>query len=220
MTSNRILISAVGLGLVAGSMAQVSASGSGYSFKSKYTKGQTVKYAMTMSATGPQPYKGFIDTTLKVLSVDKQGAATIEATVKAPGRPAQTSKVTIDKFGKPVSNEYGTFTGNLGLPEKPVKVGESWKGVVNLSNSAVGGDVSAKYTFRGITTVDGQKVARISMNLDLTGVFGMTGTGDQFIRVSDGLLHKSTMNMVMNIPDPKTKKNISAKINMTVNRAK
>lgn len=206
------------LGLAALSAGQVTPVGGGkYKFSTKYVKGQVYKYNMNVQFGGPQPGKQSLGVVVKVLDVKPNGDKTLQTTTNIPGQKPQAATMTLDKYGKPTDNNFGSFTGSLGLPLDAIKVGQKWSGDVQMAGGVAGGvPIKGLYTFKGLSTINGTKVATITFTMDMKALFNSTGMGTQVVRVSDGQLYSMNMVMNMDIPDPKTKKVSKAKINMSV----
>lgn len=212
-----MLISAFCLAPMAFSQV-TSGQGGTYKFATKYAKGQTYKYNMSVKAGGPTAVNQAMSVVVKVLDVKPNGNKTLQTTTIVPGQKPQSTTLTLDKFGKPVDNNFGTFAGSLGLPLNPVKVGEKWSGDVQMAGGMAGGvPIKGRYVFKGISTVRGTKVATIHFDMDMKALFNSTGSGDQLIRVSDGQLFGTSMVMNMDVPDPKTKKLTKIKMSIAVN---
>ncbi len=195
--------------------------GGKYKFATKYTKGQTYKYKMNVNVGGPQPVNQTLGVVVKVLAVKSNGNKTLQTTTNVPGQKPQVATMTLDKYGKPTDNNFGTFSGSLGLPLDAIKVGQKWSGDVQLAGGVAGGvPIKGLYTFKGLSTVNGTKVATITFSMDMRAMFNSTGTGTQVVRVSDGQLYSMNMVMNMDVPDPKTKKVSKMKMTMTVALAK
>ncbi len=187
------------LALAATSNAQVVHSKRGYLINIKYTKGQVIKQNISMVASGRQGLKTNTQIVTKCLDVDKNGIATLEVTTPtAPGKPPTKRKSRVDKHGRPLGNVVDGFSGNLMWPDQPLKVGETWKGDINMADIGQGtAKMKATYKFVGLKKVDGVQVAVISSYMDLTGQYDIAGTGTINVRVSDGQLHSATFNMGM-----------------------
>lgn len=206
------------LALASVSVSQVTpVAGGKYKFSTKYVKGQTYKYAMNINVGGPQPTKQNMNVVVKVLDVKPNGNKTLQTSTIYPGEKPVSVTTTLDKYGKPTDNNFGNFTGSLGLPLDAIKVGQQWSGDVQMAGGMAGGvPIKGSYTFKGLSTVNGVKVATITFVMDMRALFNSTGSGSQVVRVSDGQLFSMKMVMNMDIPDQKTKKITKAKINMSV----
>ena len=214
------LLSLVALSAI--SAAQVSpVAGGKYKFATKYTKGQVFKYNMRMQVGGPQPIKQSFAVVVKVIDVKTNGDKVIQTSTTSPGEKPQVSTMTLDKFGKPTDNNFGSFTGSLGLPLDAIKVGQRWSGDVKMAGGVAGGvPIKGEYVFKGISTVNGTKVATIAFSMDMKALFGSSGSGTQVVRVSDGQLYSMSMVMSMSIPDQKTQKITKAQMNISVTMVK
>lgn len=188
---------------LAPALAQVSSQGNAFLLRTKYVKGQTLKYKMTTNISGgPSKVPPMeIPMTLKVKDV-KNGVATIVYTTKVPGQPKGGDiEVKVDSRGKMVGGaglEALQGMGAMGatLPEKAVKVGDTW--TQNMNSPAMQGmKMSTTYRFNGLKTVGGVKVAEIGMTIKGTGPQNMTmsGTGTMTMLASDGTMRNTSMSM-------------------------
>lgn len=206
------------LALSALSSGQVTpVSGGKYKFSTKYVKGQTFKYSMNVAMGGSAPLKQACSVLVKVLDVKPNGNKTLQTSTIYPGQKPQSVTMTLDKYGKPTDNNFGSFTGSLGLPLDAIKVGQKWKGDLQMASGVAGGvPIKGNYLFKGLSTINGTRVATIAFDMDMKALFNSTGSGTQVVRVSDGQLYSMNMVMNMDIPDQKTKKVVRTKVNMSV----
>lgn len=115
---------------------------------------------------------------------------------------ARQAKTTVDPLGRIVSG-MGNGT-SVQFPEKPVKVGENWKGTSSVASAGLagGGSVTAVYTFKGLKTVGGQKVAEIAVKLSASDVAAkgnsLTGSGTLHLLVKDGTNYDMDITTVLN----------------------
>lgn len=213
--------------------AQVTKQGNGYLLRMKFTPGQTSKFniAMDTSAAG-QSMKMAMPMTQKVVSV-KNGVADLTMNVgpmSMNGKPmntqVQTINVSMDSTGKVVKGAPMGQTGTqVSLPEKPVKVGESW--TVNTKTQAgMGGnmDVKATYTLAGFQTVAGKQMAKLNVKMSAGGQMTMKGDGTMLLLMTDGSLHTANLKMNMTMPQPQGQgaqggQPMNIVTNMTIKRA-
>jgi hypothetical protein len=201
----------IGLGLSSLSVGQITQKGDSYTVTQKYKLGQVT--TMTMSVVSKSTQSGVpnqtVKATLKVLKVTSNGNATLEISYPAfAGQPARKERMIVDKYGRPVDNNFGTFAGNFALPSYAIKIGDKWNGDLNMS--AGGGasiPIKATYKFSGVKTVAGVKVAVVDAKLDMSSFLGMAGSGIMLIRFDDGQLYESALRMSMDSPNAKTQKN-------------
>lgn len=195
------------LALSAGATAQVSKQGSAYLFRVKYSKGQKLSYNLAATITmppglaaGPQKLTAPI---IMVVKEVKAGVATIDyqaGPFLMNGRKTTEKQSAIlkqDTRGRIVSGD-ATYTNvsSMALPEKPIKVGESWK--AQTTTSAGGGQpvkMNATYTFRGIKTVKGKSVAVVGVVMKSAEGIAMAGSGDLTLLVSDGSVVTSSTSL-------------------------
>ncbi len=178
--------------------AQVQKTKSGYLFQLKFTKGQVTKIDMSMIASSTKKAVN-VQIKTKCLSVDKKGVATLEVTTpRGSNNKPDVQQAQVDRHGKPVGQTFGGFNGTFMWPDKPIKVGQSWKGDMNLGDANMGkGTMTGTYKFEGIKTVNGKQVAAIRTFLDVTGEFNVAGTGVIYIKVGDGQLDSAVFNLGM-----------------------
>jgi hypothetical protein len=196
----RIALALSTLAFAALGSAQVSKSGDGYTLRMKFTKGQKISYetTTTVDMAGMQPMK--MPMTMTVTDV-KDGIYTVKYSVGAiGGQKPQDITLKMNSQGKLVEgNAAGqalTGAGNVQLPTKPVKVGESWSSTAETPVMGSKMKVNSTYTFKGIKKVGGKDVAEIAIKMTSSGgAVGVTGTGTMTLMVSDGSLHGSTMNI-------------------------
>jgi hypothetical protein len=185
--------------LAASVSAQVVSSSKGYLVLVKYKKGQVIKQNISMTAAGNSKLASNTQIITKCLSVDKNGIATLEVTTPTSvGQPVNKRVIKVDKHGRPVGNVIEGFSGTFMWPDKPFKLGQAWKGDMNLSDVGQGdGQMRATYKMVGTKNISGTKVLAISCFLDYSGQYAIAGTGTINIRVSDGQLHTATFNVGM-----------------------
>lgn len=179
--------------------AQVVSSSKGYLILVKYKKGQVIKQNISMTAAGNSKLASNTQIVTKCLNVDKNGIATLEvSTPTSVGQAANKRTIKVDKHGRPVGNVIEGFSGTFMWPDKPFKLGQIWKGDMNLSDIGQGdGQMRANYKMVGVKNVGGTKVLAIGCFLDYTGQYSIAGTGTINVRVSDGQLHTATFNVGM-----------------------
>ena len=187
------------LALSAASDAQITEKKGGYLIQIKYRKGQVIRQNISMIAAGNSKLATNTQIITKCLDVDKNGIATLEVTTPTqPGKPPSVRKTKVDRFGRPMGNTIDGFSSNFMWPDRPLKVGESWKGDLNMAKTGQGnGMMKAKYKFVGIRSDKGTKIAVIAAYMDVTGQYDVAGTGTINIRVADGQIHSATFNMGM-----------------------
>jgi hypothetical protein len=184
--------------------AQVTRSGNGYLFRQKYTKGQTIRYNMTMEQQGAaqgQAMKIAMPMTQTVRDVNK-GVADLTIRVgpmTMNGRPmgeAQTLNLKMDARNQIVGGASGP-SGQMQavLPQGAIRVGQTWTSDMPLQGMPGGGNAKATYKFNGIKNVGGRQVAEVGVTFTTTGSPSMTGNGTMLILVSDGSLQRSNLTM-------------------------
>jgi hypothetical protein len=190
--------------------------GGAYLMRLKFTKGQTNHLELTESIVGLPPNVGGAgaDGKLNVVMQSKStvqsvtnGNATMLVSIgpttlngKTQGATSPLKSVTIDSTGHPVGSAKGQGQGfGAKLPEKPVKVGDSWSAPLPVAGAAGGGG-SATFTFKGIKNVDGKQVAVILMSVKNPQI--KSGTGTLYLTVADGAVYKGSI--TLNTVNPQT----------------
>ncbi len=192
--------------LAAGASAQVSKSGPGYLFKMKYRVG-TTKYGMNVNVKNVPGATGgamTISGPLMVKVESVKGTLANLAITTGPlamnGKPmikATTQKVQADEKGKQFGGTGSVQGLPSGLPQRPVKVGETWQAEVPITSGMMSGQkVSATYKFVGIKAVGAIQCAQLNMTMS-----GATsGTGTTYLNTADCQLVRMSMNMTMQMP--------------------
>jgi hypothetical protein len=181
-------------------LAQIVPKNGGYLISIKYKKGQVIKQALSMNAVGNTKLKSTSEFITKCIDVDSKGTATLEVLVKAGGKtPPTKKKVKVDRHGKPIGATIDGFSSNFVWPDKPVKIGETWRGDITLAGPGpgAGSTMQSGYKLAAIKVVDGVKVACIAASLSLGGSFDISGDGMIYVKVSDGQLQSATFNMAL-----------------------
>lgn len=208
-SKNLLLIGALGLAFTTiqaprPANAQVTKAGAAYLLRIKWVKGQVIKYNISMTGS-MLPKAQIITSTLTVKDV-KNGVATVESKVTMPttgnsrNTKPQVATMKIDSRGKVTGDTGGSMTGAATptFPQGPVKIGQSWKGDMNVSQ---GMNLNATYTLLGVKTVNGKVIADIGQKV--TGNMGemgsMTGNGKVEIFGADGSVRGGNMLMNLNM---------------------
>ncbi|MEA2554016.1 MAG: hypothetical protein QOJ65_2192 [Fimbriimonadaceae bacterium] len=192
--------------------AQVKKAGDGYLLRMKFTKGLALRYGMTSTVKGIPPSAMAPDGTITLtgpFSTTVQSIKGPNATVavsigpmlmnnqQATGK-AQTRTATIDSRGKAV-DKSDTGIGLL-LPEKPVKIGQSWSGPLPISSGTMtAGGMSITYRFEGLKKIGGKQLAVVSLTTSPDQQI-KSGSGTLYINPQDGFTQKMTMNLVIGNP--------------------
>ncbi|RKY18612.1 MAG: hypothetical protein DRP63_01825 [Planctomycetota bacterium] len=119
------------------------------------------------------------------------------------------TKVEMTKTGKVVSGAIQDIPSLEFLPEKPVKVGDSWM-VEQRKEQA---NMVFKYTLKEVRTVDGSKVAviesellKVKLNAPSPMKFDGKGRGTILFNIDKGMVMKNdmTMNLTIAMSNPQT----------------
>lgn len=216
--------------------AQVTKVGDAYQFRIKYAKGKTTHYQMTTQTTMPGGMPGApnnkpaamsmtIPMTMTIVSVQGNtaviksdiGAMTMNG--RAMSKP-QTMQMTMDDRGKVVGKATGAGAGmgleNMGggLPDKPLKVGESFTTNKTVNQMGQNFQMKGVSTFKGIKTIGGKQLAEIATKVSGTGTASMNGTGTSYYNLADGSLNSMNMITDMTITMPGQNQQMHMKVNM------
>lgn len=225
-----LLLAAVSLTSVA--PAQVAPSGEGYTIRVKYVAGQVTNYkvASKIDITGgpegmpaPGPQSTDISVRQEVVEV-KDGVSTLK--VETTGGPTETPTQTfqVDEHGKVVGQPEGTPPGQnmsgfpTGLPDRALKVGETWSSETEMPGIPGGGKIKVDYTFQGLKTVEGKSVAQIDFKMSLAGEMTMDGEGTVILDPADGQLLSTTSRNTMTIKVPGVDKSMTISISLDMKR--
>ena len=188
--------------------AQITKSGSAYLLRMKHTPGATYRYGVASTIGGAsangQAMKFSLPMVWKVVGV-KNNIATIDTTVG----PIKMGKDVVGQATKNriQLNSRGQLVGKAGsgqqvtpsLPDKPIKIGQSWSASAPIDLPGQGAKkISAQYTLKGFKTVSGKQVAELAIKT--TGQ--AAGTGSMLLLMSDGSLFRSNMNLNLSVTGP------------------
>lgn len=192
--------------------AQITRTGGGYLFRAKWVAGAKYGYVMDMAMPASQmtqnkPVSMKMSMNMVVKSVSG-GVATVVVTSESPmvnGKSMGTQKpqpmtFKTDSRNRVVSGQGGQNMSSP-LPEKPIKVGETWS--ANVPMAGMGGTAKATYTFMGMTSVGGVQAARIKSSI----AGQASGSGTMYIAAADGQL----LSMNMGVLAQGMKMNVSVK---------
>ena len=102
------------------------------------------------------------------------------------------------------------------LPEKPLKVGQSF--TVNKTMTQMNQNIQMKATstFMGIKSVSGKQLAEMAIKIAGTGTATMNGVGTSYYNLADGSLNNMNMttNMTMMVPGQNQKMDMNVSMEM------
>ncbi len=190
------------VGLAAGQIKRV---GNGYLFRYKFSPGKTIKY--TLASTVMRPNNGpthitgpFVETVESASQSGAQISVTFGPLVS--GQHSVMGALHYDfsenSLGKiPTPNAPQMFPI---YPSSPIKVGQSWD--ATASGAALGSKstINARYTFLGVTKLQGHDVAKVGIELIASGQADTTGLGTDYFLLTDGTLWSSELKMIMTPP--------------------
>jgi hypothetical protein len=194
--------------------AQVTKQSGGYLLRAKYTQGSVFKQKIETSMSGSLLSNAKESTvyTSKVVKVEKNGNATVEvSTTATKNRKPFKQVLELNTLGVPIKGGIPGYAGNLGLPEKAVKVGQKWKGDVAAQS---GVSVAAEYTLKSVSN----GLAQIQVSMISTGPLDMKGGGSYFVRMKDGQIQNSTLKFTVAQFDPNQKKKLTSDIVLKITR--
>jgi hypothetical protein len=202
------------------SQAQVTKQGTGYQFRMKFTRGQTIKYRLNASVPYPGQPKPITIASQVVQSVQSvsNGVAALNVKVgptvlngKTMTEAPITSSAKLNNLGKPIGAANGSAAFTT-YPVNPVKVGGTWSSTVPLAG--LGGSAAATFKLVGLKSVYGKQVAELAVTLKATGKQKATGGGTMLVLTSDGMPLK--MSMTLKMADPQNAaKTMATTINVT-----
>lgn len=181
--------------------AQVKKTGDSYLLRMKFKVGDTAKYQMSMS--GDMMPAGINVSMTSVVKKVTGNTAEVEYTTTPPagapgaGRPTKTT-IKIDNRGKVVggNTQMGQQFNNVQLPEKAVKIGQTWSGT---ASGGMGMQLNTTYKLVGSKMVGGQDCAQIGVTMASTsGQMKISGNGTMYLRMGDCSLQTATVNVVVN----------------------
>jgi hypothetical protein len=177
--------------------SQVTRSGSGYLFRVKYTKGARLDYQLI--SVWPKPARPSdpkrMEGPLSMTVLDVAGGV---ATIRVEAGPfsldgrrdlarPNTMQLKMDNRGKIVEGGAGmSQLSGIHLPEKPLKIGESFVATNVVPVQSIKIVVKAHCTFVGFKTINGRRAAELKLSLSSTGLAPTKGTGTQYIDAADG----------------------------------
>lgn len=232
-SSMRIAGAALLLGMAIGAQAQITKVGSAYKFRMKHTPGKTITQNVSIAtsiAMGEKPMVMNIVIPTKMKCTGQKGTVYTVAVTSGPmsmgGKPfngskAETTTVKINDRGQMVDGNgpKGVNFNNMELPEKPLAVGATWTGKINMPQGQ--GQVDAKYKFNGIKIVNGKQVAVIGVSMTMDGMMGkMTGSGTMNLLVADGQPLNMNVNMAGTVNAAQTGSGSGMKTTMTIKMAR
>ncbi len=200
------------------SLAQVTKTGNAYLFRMKLVKGSSQAYVMSTSTdmgTG-KPLIVPMSYSMKVTNVVK-GIADVAMSATTPMQKApQTSTIKMDSRGA-IDGQAGLeqLTG-IRLPEKAIKVGETWKSAPKVGTGTQGMAMDSVYTFSGVQAVGKIQCAVLSVKSSGKGALTSSTTGKMYIELANGMLYQS--NLVSSFTFAQNGKSTTYKSTITIKR--
>lgn len=152
------------------SFAQVTPVGKKYLFRLKLSPKEIIRYAVPFTVQGMDSGQVHLELAIRlhVLSV-KKGSALVQGYLSPTSLgaqqldPGRTTQFNVDSRGSVESaKSLGLF---IHFPEEAIPVGASFTSPVNtplMTGKGQTSSATATFTFKGVTTVDGHKVARLT----------------------------------------------------------
>lgn len=197
-------------------LAQTTRQGDAYLMRMRFVPNTTMSYQVNTSITpanAPQgkaaPQGMSFPMSIRVISVNRQGVATVEYSIgpmtmggQKSGQ-AQTMRAEMDNRGRLVGNSNPQLQGlsSMTLPEGPVRLGGTWSAKIAAPGMPGGGGLDATYRLQSIQGTGARQVAVISVTTSGTiGGMQVSGSGTMNIRMSDGSLESATLNQRITAP--------------------
>lgn len=202
---------------------QIAKQGAGYLFRSKYTAGKTLRYTMLLSSTsGGQTVLNMETPLVMATKSVAKGVATIEVSTGPAKMNGQSQgkvdkqTVKMDSRNRPVGGQsnFEGF-GSFAFPEKPVAIGSKWSQKVDMGTAMGQLKMDANYTFAGVKTLGGTRVAEIRTTMSGNMMGPITGRGTSYIVLADGSLHSSTVQLTMKVTAGETTQTIVSNIKVS-----
>lgn len=204
MNIRTTLAAALLLGAALG-QAQIAKQGSAYLFRMKFTKGAKYAYKMNVDMTMPKGMGGPADGKANMLMTMNIHVKDVKKDVATVAYSASPMKMNGKEMGKATQmevkqNTRGKFVqgdaaamnaGSINLPEKPIKLGDSWTAETKMGTGAGAMTVNAKYTFKSIKTVNGKQIAVLGVTMASSTPVKLNGGGTVELYMSDGALYAS-----------------------------
>ncbi len=165
----------------------------------KLTTGSTYTYDVSNSmviGTG-KPMVVPMSYSMKVGKITK-GVADVLMTMNSPmSKKPEIQTVKMDSRGM-VDGQGGMESlGNVRLPERALKVGETWKATQSSGQGARSMTLDTVYTFRGVQAVGKISCAVLDVKSTSKGTMASTTTGKIYIDSANGMLYQTTLAMTM-----------------------
>lgn len=182
--------------------AQVTKSGAGYLLRVKYSPGQVIKLNSTnkiINATG-QVHEDMVvglPVVMRIISVDgpiAQARMTVGPAMMNGNAIVRGQTVVMRLNNRNQASGAKSAGASVGatLPEKPVKVGQTWQAMAPISTgTGMVQKVDATYTFVGVKTLNGQGVAVVTYEMKGAA----RGRGTMTILQKDGTLWTNDLTM-------------------------
>lgn len=204
----KLVLTLAAVALSGASLAQITKVGDAYQMRMKFAPGQKLVYSMqsTTSAPGqPQPMNLDTEFSMKVNSV-KNGVADITYSVgpmKMNGRATggvNTATMKMDTRGKIVGQTSGgQQPTQMVLPDKPIRVGQTWTSTNSIATMGVPMEVTNTYKLNRIVQKGGRSLAEVSVTISAKGNISSSGKGTMLLDFADGSLVSATMNQTITV---------------------
>jgi len=192
------------------SLAQVRKTKDGYLFRMMWKKGDVYEYAMTSATemTPGNPFEFTMEYSMTVLDV-KDEIAEVAMSMSNP-MAKETMEMTLKMNDREIADTEMAAAMTMGsgqfgfqYPEKPLKIGESWKADQPMGLPGTEMVVQTTYTFEGLEIVDEVSCARVTVktSVEMSGEMKMSLNSEGVIYVENktGQLFKSTIDTTTEI---------------------
>jgi hypothetical protein len=111
---------------------------------------------------------------------------------REPMMQATTNRIQLDTRGRLVGQPSAGQQVTPALPEKAIRVGQSWSASAPIELPMQGEKkIAATYTFKGVKVVDGKQMAELAVKTSGQAV----GSGTMLLLMKDGTLFRSQLKM-------------------------
>lgn len=194
---------ALAFGAATTGQSQISPQGGGYLLRIKYTKGEKAKYIMKISS--PMMKQPMTMTMMQSTKAVNGTSATVDYDISSPQGGMGSQKVTVDVDNRgrvlKTSAPGGDQLNNVQLPEKPIRIGETWSGDVSSKGGMAGIKMKSLYKLVGVKNMGGGQCAQIAVSMSGGNAqMKIDGSGTIYLRMKDGSIETTSLatNVTMN----------------------
>ncbi len=208
--------------------AQVSQTASGYLFRLKMEKGESIAFQFdgTISGMGDKPFEWEQGLSLSFRDVERD-LATVNANLTAlkigdsRHGPQERHVFTLDRQGRFRNSHESLFQSfQIRYPQSPVRIGTTWQESVPLNiplyHMPQRGIVS--YRMEGIEFVEGKGTAKLFVTVTGSGPNAIQGTGNVWVSIEDGFPVTGKLDLTIKLPQTQTSKDNKLTIEANLSR--